>query len=362
MQRKACNEVYYARILRGREAYSAHKLGALGPNLGATVCFFAKPWHHVSPALTETDHAWLLNEAAFYLRALVRLTEALEPMRAALENSVKLGNWENAAICASNLSELELTLGLVDGDEGALHDAEQSVSYADRSGDAFRRTCNRITLANALHQVGRREEAEARFREAERIQADDQSDYPLLYSLQGFRYCDLLLTQVERAAAKAEAGIPQEEWLAVCSAVFERGEKTLEWRQPSDSLLDIALDHLNQGRSALYAAALSSVSPTSLAPVASQLEQAVSGLRRAGHQFFLPSGLLTRAWLRRLTGPLTGAESAQSDLDEAWEIAGHIGASAFGIGLVGGIGKRRGGGGQCASQGGHAERGVTQGE
>ena len=47
----------------------------------------------------------------------------------------------------------------------------------------------------------------------------------------------------------------------------------------------------------------------------------MSGLRRAGQQDDLPRGLLTRAWLRFLTGARTGPESAQSDLDEAWEIA-----------------------------------------
>jgi hypothetical protein len=35
----------------------------------------------------------------------------------------------------------------------------------------------------------------------------------------------------------------------------------------------------------------------------------------------IPLALLTRAWLRSLTGARTGPESAQSDLDEAWEIA-----------------------------------------
>ena len=53
----------------------------------------------------------------------------------------------------------------------------------------------------------------------------------------------------------------------------------------------------------------------------SAIESAVSGLRRAGQQDDLPRGLLTRAWLRSLTGARIGAESAQSDLDEAWEIA-----------------------------------------
>ena len=41
------------------------------------------------------------------------------------------------------------------------------------------------THADALHQAGRRAEAEARFREAEQMQAERQPDYPLLYSLVG---------------------------------------------------------------------------------------------------------------------------------------------------------------------------------
>ena len=91
-------------------------------------------------------------------------------------------------------------------------------------------------------------------------------------------------------------------------------------------LLDIALDHLTLGRAALYAAILEK-SEVRSANV--ELEQAVAGLRRAGVQHHIPRGLLTRAWQRSLTGSAgspqgglrTGPESAQSDLDEAWEIA-----------------------------------------
>ena len=45
------------------------------------------------------------------------------------------------------------------------------------------------------------------------------------------------------------------------------------------------------------------------------------GLRRAGVNDYIVRGLLTHAWLRFLTGARTGPESAQADLDEAWEIA-----------------------------------------
>ena len=45
------------------------------------------------------------------------------------------------------------------------------------------------------------------------MQVDRQPDYPLLYSLQGFQYCDLLLAEAERggrvrAGRARRAGLP----------------------------------------------------------------------------------------------------------------------------------------------------------
>src|SRR5262249_10143332 len=147
-------------------------------------------------------------EAAFRLRALGRLPESLEPMRAcqemarkaaelASDEQMRIYQLRQAATYASNLSELELTLGKV---ATALGDAEQCVTYADRSGDACHRMSKRTTLADALHQAGRRAEAETRFRDAEQMQEEMQPQYPQLYSLSGFHYCDLLLAAPERAA------------------------------------------------------------------------------------------------------------------------------------------------------------------
>jgi hypothetical protein len=197
VQQEALYKVYHARILRRDEIYSLRKLGVSGADLGAVACFFEQPWTRLSTSLKEKEQAWMLNEAAFRLRALGRLTEALEPMRAGVRGAAKIEGWKNAAIYSSNLSVLELTLGEV---AGAVRDAEQSVTYADRSGDAYQRVVNRCTHADALHQLGGRAEAETRFREAEQMQAKDQPDYPLLYSLHGFRYCDLLLAEAERSA------------------------------------------------------------------------------------------------------------------------------------------------------------------
>ena len=332
LQQEAFDDVCQPRIWRENEVYTVRKLGAFGSDLGAIASFFETPWSSISSPLAKADQAFILSCAAFCLRASGRLTEALEPMRAGIEGAVRLEDWENAAIYASNLSELELTLGEV---AGAVGDAEQSVTRADRSGDADQRTINRCAHANALHQAGRRAEAEARFREAEQMQAEHQPVYPLLYSLRGFQYCDLRLTEAERAAWPLSVGVPpggtggqtppepaagKVALLESCRAVCELAKAIQKRRTglPTYSLLDIALDHLTLGRATLYAAILQG-SP--LDPCRAPLQHAVAGLRRAGTRHHIPHGLLTRAWLRFLTGPRTGPESAQSDLDEAWEIA-----------------------------------------
>jgi hypothetical protein len=58
-----------------------------------------------------------------------------------------------------------------------------------------------------------------------------------------------------------------------------------------------------------------------LSAAQSELDQAVSGFRSAGTTHHLPRALITRAWHRSLTGRGRGESSAESDLEEAWEIA-----------------------------------------
>ncbi len=104
MQQHACDEVYNKRIARQAEAYSTKKLGAFGTDLGAVVCFFEQPWQRVSASVDEDAQAWLLHQAAFRLRALGRLSEAAEPMRAGLAMRVQQKNWREAAKSANNLA------------------------------------------------------------------------------------------------------------------------------------------------------------------------------------------------------------------------------------------------------------------
>jgi tetratricopeptide (TPR) repeat protein len=317
MQQEACEKVYRDRIQRREEAYSAKKLGALGSDLGAVACFFERPWLRVSPAITEVTQAWLLNEAAYRLRALGRLREALEPMRAGLEMGVSQKSWKSIAARANNLSELELMLGELDA---ALGDAGQAVGYAEQIGDDFLRSALRTTHADALHQAGRVDEAEALFVDAEKMQAERQPDFPLLYSLGGGRYCDLLLAAPERAAWQYILNlghwIRKTELLNICRAISKRTEQTLLWADSwQKDILSASLDHLTLGRVALYVGILESSAPDI---ARHEIESAMDGLRRAGMQNHLPRGLLSRAWLRMIENYFEGA---QADLDEALEIA-----------------------------------------
>ena len=330
LHEEARADVYRDRILRGEECYSTFKLGAVGADLGAIACFFEEQWSRLAPGISAIGQAWLLNEAAFSLRSLGRLTEALEPMRAALGRLVRAQDWRRAAQPTSNLSELELTLGRV---ADAVRDAEQGVDFADRTDDSTEHMKRRTTLADALHQAGRREEARERFREAEAMQAERQPGFPLLYSLQGFSYCDLLLAEAERAAWHCVVPVERGEGhrqdacataIERCREVEERAAQALKWADeaPEASLLDFALNHLSLGLGALYRALLKhSALPIPLSALdraREQLDAAVDGLRVSGNQADIPRGLLSRAWLRFVEGDEAGA---RADLEEAWEIA-----------------------------------------
>ena len=286
---KAFEQVYWTRIHREQEFYSVKKLGAFGSDLAAVTSFFETPWSKVAGGLPEDDQAFLLNLAGFTLRALGRLGEAAEPMEAGLDAQIALNDWQNASASAGNLSELQLTRGEVKAAAGF---GRRAVEYAERSGDRFLRMTRRTTRADAEHQAGRPEAAEKLFREAERLQQEHQPEYPLLYSLQGYQFCDLLLAQGQPAEAQ------------------RRGRKFFEWRVPGDPLLDIALDHLTLGRAALALG--------DLPEAAGHLKQAVDGLRAAGVEEYLARGLLARAELHRNEGHF---DRARRDLHDAEKIA-----------------------------------------
>ena len=259
----------------------------------------------------------MLYAAGFALRALGQLKESTQLMQAVLDAYISQQKWKSAAIAASNLSDTYLNIGEL---AQALDDARQSVKFADLSGEGFQQFSKRSTLANTFHQVGRLAQAEETFRQAERLlkkkrQAEHEQMLqqrrqakwmrykrpprsPILSSLQGFQYCDLLLNQGKYQEAMIRAK-------RILATVTQHGQ-----------FLNIALAYLSMGRAYLIKAKRENTG--NFAQATDYLKRAVDGLRQAGTLHLLPSGLLGRAELYRNTGEF---ERARADLDEAMRIA-----------------------------------------
>jgi tetratricopeptide (TPR) repeat protein len=295
-------KVYINRILKEAQFgvyYSAKTLGAIGADLDAISCFFEQRWLQVSDQIPLIAQGWLLVDAAMHLQSSGRLHEATEPMRAGMDASIVSKNWDNVSLAASNSSELSMLLG--DMTE-AIDFAEMSVKYADLSGKAIYRMLCRTVLANTLHYSGRSDDAQRFFAEAEDMQAKEQPHNPLLYSLRGFQYCDLLLASWEllvwRQLISDEFG--KSEYIdgpyVSLDSIENRATSALQIAMQYRWLLDIALDHLTLARISLYRSRLEQIPCPNPHDHQSHIALAVDGLRKAGQVQELPRGLLTLAW------------------------------------------------------------------
>ncbi len=217
-----------------------------------------------------------MNQAGSTLRGLGRLTEAIKPMTEGAADAADMEHWTDTARRLSNLSGLHLALGNL---PDAVGTARRAVEFADRSSDDVQRFKRRANLADALHQSREFAEATQLFAEAEQIKKKAKSTEQLLDSIQGYRYCDLLLGRGEVAE------------------VLRRASETIRKGEGPYALLEIGLDHLSLGRA----------HPPDSYEAAHHLDQAVDFLRRAGQLQYLPLALLARGTLQ--------------DLDEVFRIA-----------------------------------------
>jgi tetratricopeptide (TPR) repeat protein len=306
----ALHDIYKSRICRrkpdrpGIEYYSLYRLGAVGSNLAAISSFFDRPYQVPTAALKPGDRAWVIGEASFYLRSQGRFREAVPVMLAGLRMAEVARSWRIAASRARNLCEAKLLLGEI---VVARADSERAVDYADRSGDIFQMLAARAAKAAAAHAAGDFEYAIGLFVEAERLQQIYEPNFPLLYSLRGFQYCDLLVS---------------------CGRIGEahdRVSKTLPGARQNGGLLTVALDTLTLGRAHVGFALRSMVDRSSAeltkaetSAASDKFDEAVEGLRASGLNDSAPLGCLSRAAFRRTVGDWDGAAR---DLDEAKEVA-----------------------------------------
>ncbi len=295
-------KVYIRRISRANEFFSTRRLGAFGADLAGLNAFFVFPWREFSGNLDEDSKAYILNAVGFRLHALGRLVEATEPIRLSLERRISQGLLSNASAVSSNLSQLYLIIGDL---PKALDYAKQSLELIESDSSSFMRITRRVGLANTLHQLGHFSEAEALFRDAEKIQQEARADELCLYGLQGFQFCDLLLDGGRYDEVETRATI----------------SLTLALNL---SLYAAPLDHLSLARA--YLLRNQHENDDDFSQASAHLEQALEGLRQAGTQNFIPLGLKASAELYRAKGEL---HKAQSTLNVALDIANRSGMSLY---------------------------------
>ncbi len=126
------------------------------------------------------------------------------------------------------------------------------------------------------------------------MQAEDQPQYPLLYSVRGFRYCDLLLAPAERAAWQRQLapssleGEGRGEDIDACHAVEQRAAQTIASAERSNGS-STSPSTTSPSAAPPYSGPCwtiphSALRSPPLTQAAKELTAAVDGLRAAGEQ------------------------------------------------------------------------------
>lgn len=302
------------RIRRNDQHFSVEQLGAFDTDLSALSHFFAVLWCEVVPGLHADDQLFLFHAVGECLSALGRVFEAEEPLQKALRLAHRQENWTTAALTATRLSEVYRAKGNL---ATAVRLAKTSVAYARRSGVPTKVALLSSTfLGFALYWVGQSAAAKVAFQEAEQMQKLANPARPLLHSVLGYMYSELLLDHLESQIGRLTPEQFEPAWCALRSRIHQ----TLLFAEQDGLPRDIGLQHVSMGRLCMLASMHhgGALSIPSQDQALTHLMQAVAYLRESNHWNYLPRALLTRATLYRLQGNI---DRAHADVDEALDIA-----------------------------------------
>jgi hypothetical protein len=308
MHKEALYDVYWERINR-KKGYILKKLGAFGSDLAALSNFFDIIWDKPTANITEADKILVTGLTGFALGAVGNLYEAAKVTEISMKMALKRNNWINSSIAAGNISELYLITGNA---KKTISFAQQAVKYAVLSKNWEQEFTANPIYAEILYHIGEIKQATELYEKTELKLRKHQVGREYLYSLSGFRYCELLLYKKKY------------------KDVLVRAKTALDIViNGSGNLLDIALNKLSIGKAFLAMATEdASLKKFDKVPSFVKLEeakqagdyinQAVNGLQKAGTQDHFPKALLARAEYYRYAGRFV---LAREDLEEVLEIS-----------------------------------------
>ncbi|HEX8360968.1 MAG TPA: hypothetical protein VF613_12710 [Longimicrobium sp.] len=276
---EAIRDVYERRIQRGEQFFAFRTLGSVALDLACLSGFFVSPWDRLISGLAEDIQVRLFNRAGFYLRAIGRLSEAVQATEAATALRAERGEWKDAVLNAINLSELNVLMGEL---PRAHVNAERSVTFADQSSDGLAGVVSRAGLGYVAHQLGSFQQALELFAEAEHREAARGHGFHILYSLRGCQYCDLLLDQ--RRIEEVE----------------DRARTILGWAEERKILLDRGLCHMILARAAHLRGGVDEALSWS--------HSALDLLQQADSLHHVARAFITRAQVQRAVGAYDDSE------------------------------------------------------
>ena len=296
-------KIYIKRIQRKDQYFLDKNLCAYGADLAVLSNFFNKPWDDLEGSFLKKEEVLILGQVGYCLCAVGRNEEAAEPIKAALEASIELKDWNESCTNANNLIELYLSIG----------DLTKAIDYAKRLQKLANNSCNvehkinsMVVFAYSLFHINRLNDAIKAFHRAEFMTKRQNRYFKFLHSFNGFRHCELLLSQGKYKVVQTQA------------------LKTLKYAKQNNFHLDIVFHNISLGKAYLIQA--QQEDGHYFEHASKHLDQAVEGLRQADHQEFVICGLLARTKLYLASDDI---KNARRDLHEATIIAERSGMKLY---------------------------------
>lgn len=314
-------QLYHGEIHGGAKFPSEQDMEFLANEIGVLGRFFRRRWADPVDAIPPQDRQVLLAAAGYALRQQNRLREGEQ----ALTELLKISTDSDYRLFAlRTLSSSMITLG----EYVSAHKYAEDIERENRSGDTAIRRESLVYRGAALRLIGKIEEAKACFVEAEHLQVSMPGGHEVLFGIEGFWYCDLLLAQGEAKVTEfelsevlsdniqpdTEISHDQEKlrWILHFKAVRERSFKALNLAAQCDMDVAIGLHHLTYGKAEMYEHVLGA--DTSMADAGTHLSKAIAMLQHTHAFHQLPRAYIARGtYYRRLKD----FQNALSDLGYA---------------------------------------------
>jgi tetratricopeptide (TPR) repeat protein len=178
------------KIWRRNERFLVNKLGAWETALSLVRTFFLEDDFSQMPLVSKkSDQSWLLNEAGLALLATGKPKEAEEPFLTGVQMDIEAKDWENASGGYQNLADLQFQTGEL---ESGLESAKNALEMSKSAKSDEEIITSKAYLAWILHLLGKNEEADEEFRQADELQI--KTDGNRLYSIWGVFYADFLIS------------------------------------------------------------------------------------------------------------------------------------------------------------------------